>query len=328
MQTLPTTIAYFGKLPTHGDFVQRNAGGAALRALDAWLQKGLYVARRQLGARFEATYDAMPPFAFRYHTGDGLLVGVIHPSRDRVGRRYPFMVAFEVPEAEAGPAPVPETPLRYAAFFERAAQLARRAAGGDLEPALLAPAAERFGDLVDGRDARPALERFYRETPLPTLWEHLWGHADDSRKYILFKNLLDILLPLQRTVPTGFPLVLRFPLCADAGRRPFVVSFWTDVCLRLVDGPAAGSSACPSLFWTHPVSQETPNAPHLLLTLRPPRAGSFALLVNPALDDDTLCDLESLGSRNAAQAALAIPARYGELLEADHLSLATFLDRL
>lgn len=83
--TAPPRVAFFGKLPAHGDFVARGLTPLERDALDRWLTElvlrvpplpgiGLFVSGRD-EARFWCA--------------------AICPSRDRAGRRFPATIRFE-----------------------------------------------------------------------------------------------------------------------------------------------------------------------------------------------------------------------------------------
>jgi type VI secretion system protein ImpM len=94
-------IGFFGKLPTHGDFVSTGFARSFQDALDAWLQAGLAKAQHHLGDRWEEDFHAMPAWRFiidRGLWGPVTVAGVIVPSKDRVGRSFPLVVAAQLHE--------------------------------------------------------------------------------------------------------------------------------------------------------------------------------------------------------------------------------------
>ncbi len=83
-------VGFFGKLPSHGDFVTRGLRIQTRAGVDRWLAEGLRATINgpSLGA------------ALRFSTAPGALCaaalsGVLVKSRDKVGRAYPLMVATE-----------------------------------------------------------------------------------------------------------------------------------------------------------------------------------------------------------------------------------------
>lgn len=317
MQTAARTLAYFGKVPAHGDFVRGGAGGGGVRALDAWVQEGLYTARQRLGAGIAAAYARAGAFGFLVDDGaSGPLVGVLHPSRDRVGRAYPLVIVAEV----NGTVPSPdEVPTHYADLFARAGAVARAGAAGVYAPTELAARVAALGPPGARPPDGPSFDRFLHDTPVRAFWTYLWGHPDDTRKYLLFKNLLEIVPPLRGRLPERLPLVLRFPLGGAGPPRALAVRVWLEVVRQLLGGTAVQ----PSLFWSLDGEDG-----FLLLTLRPPQPELFTFLFSADTGSDTLCVLERPGAEPAALAALAIPAHYGRLLEDDRLALADFVRQL
>lgn len=90
------TAGFFGKLPAHGDFVDRNWPATAIAAWDDWLQRALTASRAQLGERWLDTYLTSPLWRFGLSAGcidDQVWFGVLLPSVDRVGRYFPLVLA-------------------------------------------------------------------------------------------------------------------------------------------------------------------------------------------------------------------------------------------
>ena len=88
----------FGKLPTHGDFVQRGLDLTACDAWDRWASEGLQAARAALGERFDDAHDSAPPWRFidppgRF--GRDWRAGALAPSIDAAGRRFMIMLAAD-----------------------------------------------------------------------------------------------------------------------------------------------------------------------------------------------------------------------------------------
>lgn len=168
------------------------------------------------------------------------------------------------------------------------------------------------------RSANGQYEQFLRRTTLQSLWERLWGYPDDSRTYLLFKNLLDIVLPLRSGVPTRFSLVFRFPLSEVAEEQAFEATFWMQLTLQLTR-----QTTQPSFFWVDAGDERA-----LLFTLRPPPDDVLIHLMDPRADTENVCKLEQMGTMSAVQAALAIPSEYGTLIESDSVTLSDVLQQV
>jgi type VI secretion system protein ImpM len=97
-------VGYYGKLPSHGDFLRRRVSDRFVSAWDGWLQACLAASRAALGERWLDVYLTSP--AWRFACGAGAcgprpVIGVMVPSVDRVGRYFPLAIIAELPEDAA-----------------------------------------------------------------------------------------------------------------------------------------------------------------------------------------------------------------------------------
>lgn len=84
---------FFGKLPTHGDFLSRGLTNGFIDPWDRWLQASLARSQADLGDRWLEYYLGSPIWKFALRpgiAGDAAYVGVLIPSVDRVGRYFPL----------------------------------------------------------------------------------------------------------------------------------------------------------------------------------------------------------------------------------------------
>ncbi|MBB3571019.1 type VI secretion system-associated protein TagF [Rhizobium sp. BK491] len=93
------TIGFFGKLPTHGDFVSSALGSRLQSELDQWVHNGLIALEAALGSDWRRLFHATA--AWRFVVGKGVwapsaVAGVLLPSRDRVGRSFPLIIAAQL----------------------------------------------------------------------------------------------------------------------------------------------------------------------------------------------------------------------------------------
>ena len=98
------SVACGGKLPSMGDFVWSTPDPELRGPLDAWLQTGMHQFRLAYVDQWQAMFDNAPLWNFIVPAG-GLskdcIIGCLSPSCDRVGRRFPFVVAFPLPSRMA-----------------------------------------------------------------------------------------------------------------------------------------------------------------------------------------------------------------------------------
>jgi type VI secretion system protein ImpM len=96
----------FGKIPALGDFFRLGVAADFVPPWDAWLQATLLSAEQALGARFEGCYMSAPIWRFALPpgvAGQQGVVGVMMPSIDRVGRRFPLTLLAPTGQGEQAP---------------------------------------------------------------------------------------------------------------------------------------------------------------------------------------------------------------------------------
>jgi type VI secretion system protein ImpM len=94
-------VGFYGKLPSHGDFLRRRVSNAFVDAWDAWLRHSLTSGRSALGARWLELYLTSPAWRFvcaRGACGPAPVMGLLAPSVDQVGRYFPLTLVTELPD--------------------------------------------------------------------------------------------------------------------------------------------------------------------------------------------------------------------------------------
>lgn len=90
---------FYGKLPSHGDFLSRRLPRQFIEPWDQWLQGGLAASREQLGKAWLNTFLVSPIWEFALAPGlcgDDAWAGVMMPSVDKVGRYFPLTLVAKV----------------------------------------------------------------------------------------------------------------------------------------------------------------------------------------------------------------------------------------
>jgi len=93
-------IGYYGKLPHRGDFVRFNLPKTFLNVWDDWMQGILIQGEQQHGDSWGTIYSHCPGYRFALDenlAGAQGWAGVVLPSVDKVGRRFPFCIAAQLP---------------------------------------------------------------------------------------------------------------------------------------------------------------------------------------------------------------------------------------
>jgi type VI secretion system protein ImpM len=139
-------MGLYGKVPAHGDFVRRGLPSSFVGPWDAWLAAGIAAARDRLGPHWGAAWDSAPAWRFVLPPGacgPDPVAGVMLPSQDQVGRRFPITLAALLAPGEAPPDVAWFDALEAAAFAGRAGRADADALSAALPPPgapILAPA--------------------------------------------------------------------------------------------------------------------------------------------------------------------------------------------
>ncbi|MGQ3054655.1 MAG: type VI secretion system-associated protein TagF [Roseateles sp.] len=114
---------WYGKLPALGDFASRRLAPEWIAQWDTWLAAGLHALRDRAPDSWLGDYLASPAWRFALlpgcmpdGSGEGLRVGVMIPSVDRVGRYFPLVVV-------SAPLPRPAGSAEVAALWQWAGQV-------------------------------------------------------------------------------------------------------------------------------------------------------------------------------------------------------------
>jgi type VI secretion system protein ImpM len=94
-------VGFYGKLPSHGDFLRRRISDAFVDAWDAWLRDSLTASRSALGTRWLEVYLTSPAWRFVCAAGacgPSPVLGVVAPSVDQAGRYFPLTLVAELPD--------------------------------------------------------------------------------------------------------------------------------------------------------------------------------------------------------------------------------------
>lgn len=113
----------FGKMPAVGDFFRTNVPPGFVRVWDAWLQQLLLTAQAQYGDQFDPHYMSAPLWRFTLAAGAAgprKIMGVLMPSVDRVGRRFPLTLMVPL----GGSAAPAQDHFQASALFEQMENIA------------------------------------------------------------------------------------------------------------------------------------------------------------------------------------------------------------
>lgn len=98
-------VGAYGKIPALGDFLRDTVPEGFVKPWDTWLSGMMDTAREALGSDWSDIYGRAPIWRFTLSAGlagPAEIIGVVMPSVDRVGRRFPLTLACaEAPGAGA-----------------------------------------------------------------------------------------------------------------------------------------------------------------------------------------------------------------------------------
>lgn len=218
-------IGAFGKLPLHGDFIRQTQGVRELDELDAWLQEGIYRSQQSIGDAWNSVFDALPAarFVFRSPTTGALLVGISTASQDRIGRRYPFMIAARVDGVPAG-LTYAQLPLALAGFLDDAETVATTGHEGLDLPAFTARM-QQLTATIDVAATERQFETWLAEHSTDQVFDMALPQSDAARRATLLEDISELLRP-----PFPPKLLLHLPCTGELGE----LGFWLDVVLRFL----------------------------------------------------------------------------------------------
>jgi type VI secretion system protein ImpM len=99
MNSIESLVGFYGKLPSHGDFVSRRLPRQFIESWDQWLQGGIAASQEKLAGQWLNTYLVSPIWQFALAPGlcgDDAWAGVMMPSVDKVGRYFPLTLVAKV----------------------------------------------------------------------------------------------------------------------------------------------------------------------------------------------------------------------------------------
>lgn len=299
-KSTPTSVGLFGKIPDEGDFVSHNATDPAIGVFDQWLQSSIDKARH-------AGAEELPPtpvrFVFRGADPKSVLIGVMMPSRDAVGRIFP-LAAFATCSAARLAGKFSTIPFLFKEFFEAITELLSSADERGLEDL-----AEELDEIeapdLDGDEAAEAMRPMLDSARSTESWEALFGAEHRPNRYYAFQTFAVACRAVQKEDLTKSGATIDCPVQNEED-----VAFW----LSLAQKQLAWRKAPPSIFWTEGA------APRLLLSLGPAGGVVLLSLLRPELDSPKLWSLKTkdTAARDAAKGSFL--ADQQQIIEQDGVS--------
>jgi type VI secretion system ImpM family protein len=308
---------FFGKLPHYPDFIKYNASSNEVIDFDEWIQQGLTVAKERLQNEWSDAYRSAPIYCFLFPSDDqqNILMGVMRSSNDLSGRKYPFIALLKITLTELPAHSAYHLPIIYHDFLNKSEIFVKIADGIDK--------LEYLSDQFDHMDLSAENEveslidqydQFLLHTTQEEFWYQIGTTFDDSTRYLVLKNLNDILLPFRDQNIEGFALGLRFPL-SNGNKYHFETAFWIHTSMQICNN----FKLTPFVFWTAQV-------PSCVLFFKKPSASEYTSLIKPDISWDSIYVMNSDGNREDLIDNFA--DKYKSLLQIPDLPLSDFLQEL
>ncbi|HZI07274.1 MAG TPA: type VI secretion system-associated protein TagF [Archangium sp.] len=298
-----------GKAPCHADFLRINAASSLAFQLHRWLADGVETARAARCGLPSATIS----FLFTAPKEKNVLLGVLAPSTDGVGRDFPLAVFTELPAPPAANR-LALLPAAFRPFLTAGASLLRAAASMDL----------------------PELTRHVELLPQPAQ-EDLGVAERHLRTLLVEKRGAELLDPLRRPgeVPGSPYYAFHTFRTACAGERhrqqtlanvilecPLTPALgpvaWLELATRLLRWPFAP----PALAWCED------GEPRLLLCLGAMAGDVFLHLASPTHGGTRLWPLRTTRAAAIDQARQALSENQRQLIDSPTTSLEELLQAM
>lgn len=239
------TYALYGKLRNRADFVRVNADHATALELDDLVQRS--IESLACDDKWEVAYDAGAPVEFHYVSKDlrNIFLGILVPSCDQVGRRYPFVAGAILPcESVSGYSHV--APIAYEVFFDGLHEQASTAVENSVEALscrqFLESQLKAKGTAASDLSlAKSVVDRFMQTASVECLNDLL---ITDGRATTLEQALLNLTFYrafLRRFEHRWTNQVIQLPLPANKGEQTLVASAWLSILHTLWQGPDGNS---------------------------------------------------------------------------------------
>ncbi|HEY4541023.1 MAG TPA: type VI secretion system-associated protein TagF [Noviherbaspirillum sp.] len=221
-----TSIAYFGKIPSRGDFVKASDNTALISILDEWLAQTMELLASE--PRWKLLYDAVPPmhFSFIGPRRRHAIAGHMIASCDKAQRRFPFLLMSAM-EIEAPPAFMAKSPVALLRLWNRLEALSGDVVRAEDPGSALQAVSAASVNLELGTPAYDAALADFLELQSVGALEAMLaqaGFAGTVRQLVLALGLL--LQPVLSSGSSRLEKSLVLPLPADPMYRFLVATFW------------------------------------------------------------------------------------------------------
>ncbi|AOI69320.1 type VI secretion system-associated protein TagF [Burkholderia ubonensis] len=231
-QTVQAQIAYFGKIPSRGDFVKSPHNPQLLQTLDRWIAQALELLAED--PRWKIVYEDAQPmhFAFLGSRSRLAIAGHMVASHDVSMRRFPFLGAAAL-EVERPVAFLARSPLAFARLWSRVAQQIPPLLGKEEPPGALQALGDTQVPIEVGSGPGNAhdgtFNDFIEHQSLYGLEQMLLASGHPVRLRGAMLALGSLLRPVMQSGSSHIERGLTLPLPVDPFYRSLVAAFWLEL---------------------------------------------------------------------------------------------------
>ncbi|KWB96668.1 type VI secretion system-associated protein TagF [Burkholderia ubonensis] len=231
-QTVQAQIAYFGKIPSRGDFVKSPHNPQLLQTLDRWIAQALELLAED--PRWKIVYEDAQPmhFAFLGSRSRLAIAGHMVASHDVSMRRFPFLGATAL-EVERPVAFLARSPLAFARLWSRVAQQIPPLLGKEEPPGALQALGDTQVPIEVGNGPGNAhdgtFNDFIEHQSLYGLEQMLLASGHPVRLRGAMLALGSLLRPVMQSGSSHIERGLTLPLPVDPFYRSLVAAFWLEL---------------------------------------------------------------------------------------------------
>lgn len=229
-QSAHAQLAYFGKIPSRGDFVKSTHNPQLLQTLDRWVAQAMELLAED--PRWKIVYDNAKPmhFAFLGSQSKLAIAGHLMVSHDISSRRFPLIAATAL-EVERPLAFLARSPLAFARLWSRAATQMRELTDC-AEPSA---ALQALGDTQVSIDVGYSNSHdgtfadFVEHQTLAGFEQMLLASGHPVRLRGAMLALGSLLRPVMQSKSPHLERGLTLPLPNDTFYRSLVAAFWLEL---------------------------------------------------------------------------------------------------
>ncbi len=290
-----------GKMPLHADFIKHNLKVREVVSLDDWIQDGVTLLNRRYEEKWKKVFALCPKFRFVFagDENDKTVTGIIAPSRDKIGRSYPFVVFRATDDADIKNNQA-LAPIAFASthrcFDEVLSQPWKEGTLDNLFTSIHEAASQQLD--IQSTDWDELMSTMLDGTSMENLWNDILPDSDDKLRTGFMYAVMSSLQTVARRTPQRVHWGIRFPLPATDNALKHI-AFW----MKLSKKAIGERNWRAHVIWNPAV----PGIPaRLLIFFHQIPASYFTLLVEPRRTDDTVFDvLQEIETLNADPAQMS-----------------------